>query len=151
MAKVPLSPIGRPRDAFLDDASFARNRASMRERDGVLAERRAKVADGWGPEYLARVHQKKKLSGRERIERLKDPGTRVFEVGTFVNHGRKFGKLESPAAGVVTVFAMVHGRWTVVIANDNTVASGSWWPRTPEKIERAQEMATSDIVFGLCQ
>ena len=61
MAKVPLSPIGRPRDAFLDDASFAKNRASMRERDGVLTERRAKVADGWGPEYLARVHQKKKL------------------------------------------------------------------------------------------
>ena len=29
----------------------------------------------------------------------------------------------------------------MVIANDNTVASGSWWPRTPEKIERAQEMA----------
>jgi len=29
----------------------------------------------------------------------------------------------------------------VVIANDNTVASGSWWPLTPEKIERAQEVA----------
>jgi acetyl-CoA carboxylase carboxyltransferase component len=29
----------------------------------------------------------------------------------------------------------------MIIANDNTVASGSWWPRTPEKIERAQEMA----------
>ena len=29
----------------------------------------------------------------------------------------------------------------MVIANDNTVASGSWWPRTPEKIERAQTMA----------
>ena len=29
----------------------------------------------------------------------------------------------------------------MVIANDNTVASGSWWPKTPEKIQRAQEMA----------
>ncbi|MHC4894173.1 MAG: acyl-CoA carboxylase subunit beta, partial [Planctomycetota bacterium] len=53
---------------------------------------------------------------------------------------RKFGKLESPGAGVVTVFARVAGRWTVVIANDNTVASGSWWPLSPEKIERAQEI-----------
>ena len=35
----------------------------------------------------------------------------------------------------------VAGRWTMVIANDNTVASGAWWPQTPEKIERAQEMA----------
>ncbi len=141
MARVPLSPLGRPRDAFLDAATFQKNRAAMRERDGALLEKRAKVADGWGPEYLERVHQKKKLSARERLERLKDPGTRAFEVGTFVNHGRKFGKLESPAAGVVTAFATIHGRWTMVIANDNTVASGSWWPRTPEKIERAQEMA----------
>jgi 3-methylcrotonyl-CoA carboxylase beta subunit len=42
---------------------------------------------------------------------------------------------------VVTSFARVHGRWCMVIANDNTVASGSWWPKTPEKIERAQTMA----------
>jgi acetyl-CoA carboxylase carboxyltransferase component len=41
----------------------------------------------------------------------------------------------------VTAFVRVAGRITMVIANDNTVASGSWWPRTPEKIERAQEMA----------
>jgi len=53
-----------------------------------------------------------------------------------------FGEgLRSPAAGVVTAFAQVEGRWCMVIANDNTVASGSWWPRTPEKIERAQTMA----------
>jgi 3-methylcrotonyl-CoA carboxylase beta subunit len=42
---------------------------------------------------------------------------------------------------VVTAFARIEGRWCMVIANDNTVASGSWWPRTPEKIERAQTMA----------
>ena len=72
---------------------------------------------------------------------MRDAGSRVHEVGTFVNHGRVFGKVESPAAGVVTAFVRVEGRWTMVIANDNTVASGSWWPQTPEKIERAQEMA----------
>src|SRR5690606_29553913 len=72
---------------------------------------------------------------------LKDPGTPIFEVGTMVNHGRKFGDLESPAAGVVTAFVRVEGRYVMVIANDNTVASGAWWPLSPEKIERAQEMA----------
>jgi acetyl-CoA carboxylase carboxyltransferase component len=141
MAKVPLAPIGRPRDAFLDAGTFAKNRAAMQLKDAQLAERRARVAAGWGEEYRARVHQKGKLTARERIERLQDAGSRAFEVGTFVNHGRKFGKLESPAAGVVTAFVRVHGRWTVVIANDNTVASGSWWPLSPEKIQRAQEMA----------
>jgi acetyl-CoA carboxylase carboxyltransferase component len=141
MAKVPLSPIGSPRDSFLDAGTFAKNRASMQKLDGDLAAKRAKVALGWGASYLERVHQKGKLSARERVDLLKDPGSPVREVGTFVNHGRMFGKLESPAAGVVTAFVRVEQRWTIVIANDNTVASGSWWPKTPEKIERAQEMA----------
>ena len=141
MSHVPLSPIGRPRDAFLDAKSFERNREAMRAKESTLAERRAHVAAGWGAKYAERVHADKKLTTRERLEKLRDAGTALFEVGTFVNHGRKFGERESPAAGVITAFARVEGRWTMVIANDNTVASGSWWPRTPEKIERAQEMA----------
>ncbi|MBK8178191.1 MAG: propionyl-CoA carboxylase [Planctomycetes bacterium] len=141
MAKVPLNPYGAPRAQFLDDGSYAKNLAAMQALESVLDERRAKVAAGWGAGYAERVHAKAKLTARERLDRLKDPGTSTFEVGTFVNFGRKFGKLESPAAGVVTAFARVAGKWTMVIANDNTVASGSWWPLTPEKIERAQTMA----------
>ncbi|CAN0579987.1 unnamed protein product, partial [Laminaria digitata] len=60
---------------------------------------------------------------------------------TLVNHDVKFGKLQSPGAGVVTAFTRIEERWCMVIANDNTVASGAWWPKTPEKIERAQMMA----------
>jgi 3-methylcrotonyl-CoA carboxylase beta subunit len=41
---------------------------------------------------------------------------------------------------VVTAFMRVHERWVVVIANDNLVASGAWWPGTPEKIQRAQRI-----------
>jgi len=141
MAHVPLIPIGSPRDAFLDSKSLERNLAAMREKESVLNERRRTAAAGWGEKYIDRVHKKGKLTARERLEILKDPGTREFEVNTFTNYGRKFGKLECPVAGVVTAFARVEGRWTMVIANDNTVASGSWWPMTPEKIERAQEMA----------
>jgi 3-methylcrotonyl-CoA carboxylase beta subunit len=141
MAHVPLSPIGRPREGFLDAATFEKSRAAMREKEELLAARRAQVAAGWGPTYVDRVHADGKLTARERLEKLKDPGSTPFEVGTCVNHGRKFGNRESPGAGVVTAFTRVERRWTMVIANDNTVASGSWWPRTPEKIERAQEMA----------
>jgi acetyl-CoA carboxylase carboxyltransferase component len=141
MAHVPLTPLGSPRRAFLDEASYARNRAAMAELETELGRRRAAVARGWGEKYLARVHQKQKLGARERLERLRDAGTALREVLSFVNLGRKFGELESPGAGVITAFARIAGRWTMVIANDNTVASGSWWPQTPEKIERAQEMA----------
>jgi acetyl-CoA carboxylase carboxyltransferase component len=141
MAHVPLAPVGSPRRGFLDDASFARHRAAMAELEAQLASKRATVHGGWGAKYLERVHKKHKLGTRERLERLRDPGTPLREVLTFANLGRKFGELESPGAGVVTAFARVAGRWAMVIANDNTVASGSWWPQTPEKIERAQEMA----------
>ena len=48
---------------------------------------------------------------------------------------------KAPGVGVFTGFCQIDGKWTMVIANDNTVASGSWWPKTPEKIQRAQEMA----------
>jgi 3-methylcrotonyl-CoA carboxylase beta subunit len=141
MAKVPLAPIGTPLERLLDAATVERHDQAAKARNAQLLERRNKVQQGWGETYAERVHQKGKLTVRERLEQLKDPGSDSFEVGTFVNWGRLFGKLESPAAGVVTVFARVTGRWCMVIANDNTVASGSWWPRTPEKIERAQEMA----------
>jgi len=141
MAKVPLVPIGRPLDALLGAPEVEHNTTAARERNATLGERRAKVHDGWGRKYADRVHEKGKLTTRERIELLKDAGTALFEVGTFVNWGATFGKSECPGAGVVTAFAEVEGRWTMVIANDNTVASGSWWPRTPEKIQRAQEMA----------
>jgi acetyl-CoA carboxylase carboxyltransferase component len=141
MAHAPLVPLGSPLDGALDPGAARRNGERARAREGVLVERRAAVRAGWGREYVERVHEKEKLTTRERIERLKDPGSRLFEVGTFVNWGRRFGAQESPAAGVITAFARVEGRWTMVIANDNTVASGAWWPQTPEKIERAQEMA----------
>jgi len=143
MALVPLVPIGAPRSRVCDDRSFAEYRAAIASREAELRQRRALVHDGWGEKYRERVHAKGKLTARERLARLVDPGSELFEVGTFVNEGEEFGpqRLRSPGAGVVTAFARIAGRWCMVIANDNTVASGSWWPMTPEKIERAQTMA----------
>ena len=145
MAHVPLAPIGSAREQVSDDRTYEEHRAAIGELEEQLAAKRDAVHQGWGPKYIDRVHKKGKLTARERIEQLKDPGSRIFEVGTFVNDGLEFGDperpLRSPGAGVVTAFTRVEGRWCMVIANDNTVASGSWWPLTPEKIERAQMMA----------
>lgn len=143
MAKVILQPIGRPLESALDRSTFARQRDEMRQREAPVLTGRAWVEDGWGDDGRKRVHKKDKLTTWERLARLRDADAPLLPVGTFVNHGLEFGerKQTSPGAGVVTAFTRVHGRWVMVIANDNTVASGSWWPRTPEKIERAQEMA----------
>ncbi|HZE89913.1 MAG TPA: carboxyl transferase domain-containing protein, partial [Verrucomicrobiae bacterium] len=145
MAKVILRPIGDPLDRFLDPRTREANASNMGALRAKLHAMREEVRAGWGPEYAARVHEKGKLTTWERLNALKDSGTAVLPVGTLVNYGLRFGEGKSarpsPGAGVVTAFVRVEGRWTIVIANDNTVASGSWWPRTPEKIERAQEMA----------
>ncbi len=142
MARVLLQSVGSPLEEILTAKDASANRKAMVESARPVVEGRVFVKAGWGEEYVARVHKKGKLTAWERIERLKDPGSNVLPVNTFVNHGVEFeGGKKSPGAGVVTCFVKVHDRWTVVIANDNTVASGAWWPLTPEKIERAQEIA----------
>ena len=143
MAKVILEPVGEPRERFLPDDAWREQREHMEGLNRALRARRDEVRAGWGPKYAARVREKGKLPTWERIERLKDAGGSVLPIGTLVNYGRTFGedRRTSPGAGVATVFVRIHGRWILVIANDNTVASGSWWPRTPEKIQRAQEVA----------
>ena len=137
MAKVLLHRIGRPAEEITDPRVYRENRERMEILNQTLRERRAEVRAGWGPAYVDRVHAKGKLTTWERIEQLKDPGAAVFPINTFVNYGIRFGDppKTSPSAGVITAFLQIEGRWTVVIANDNTVASGSWWPLTPEKIQ----------------
>ena len=143
MAIVPLVPIGAPRTQVLSDRDFDDYRETLSPLEAELGARRAEVHAGWGEKYVGRVHHKGKLTTRERLTRLADPESQMFEVGTFANYGLEFGEraLKSPAAGVITAFVRIEGRWCMVIANDNTVASGSWWPQTPEKIQRAQQMA----------
>ena len=141
MAKVLLRPIGTElRDSDVREGQ----RERMGALDARLSERRAEVRAGWGEKYQERVRAKGKRTAWERVEALADDPKKVRPLNSFVNYGEIFGGERgrpSPAAGVVTAFVPVEGRWVVCIANDNTVASGSWWPRTPEKIIRAQEIA----------
>lgn len=143
MAHLHLHPIGDAVDASLGQDERDRNAAHVGELDAALATKIATTHDGWGDKARSRVHAKGKWTTWERIEALKDDGTRVFEVGTLVNWDVSFkgSKKLAPGAGVITCFARVEDRWCIVVANDNTVASGAWWPKTPEKIERAQEIA----------
>jgi acetyl-CoA carboxylase carboxyltransferase component len=143
VAKVVLRPVGGSHERALDASTWSKQREHLESLNAALRAKREEVRAGWGKEYEARVRKKGKLPTWDRIDALKDPGSQVLPVGTLVNYGRTFGDdaKTSPGAGVVTAFARVEGRWVVVIANDNTVASGSWWPQTPEKIQRAQEIA----------
>ncbi len=145
MAKILLERIGSPIESAMDINDYQKNLQEMEKLNSSYISKRDEIKAGWGERYVERVHKKGKMTTWERIEFLKDPETKIFPIGTFVNYGVDFfdGKNNrtSPAAGVITAFVKINGRYSVVIANDNTVASGSWWPLTPEKIERAQEIA----------
>lgn len=98
-----------------------------------------RLRQGGGQERIAKQHAQGKLSARERIAALMDPGSRFVEFGLLVAHDQYEG--EAPAAGVVTGLIQVRGRECVVVANDASVKAGSWWPETIPKILRAQECA----------
>lgn len=142
MAKVILNPIG---GLVEHDAQFEAQTIQNQTLAKQLQERRDHIRLGWGESYQDRVRKKGKLTVWERVSELADDPAGILPIHTFVNDGLLFGdeqdKRTSPAAGVITAFVKVHQRWCMVIANDNTVASGSWWPKTPEKIIRAQEIA----------
>jgi 3-methylcrotonyl-CoA carboxylase beta subunit len=98
-----------------------------------------RLRQGGGSDKVARQHKQGKLTARERVDGLRDPGSRFIEIGLLVAYDQYDG--QAPAAGVVTGIIMVEGREVVVVANDATVKAGSWWPETIKKILRAQEIA----------
>jgi acetyl-CoA carboxylase carboxyltransferase component len=101
----------------------------------------ARIEQGGGPSGIERQHRHGRLTARERIARLVDPGTAFTELGLFAawNMYREYGG--APAAGVVTGIGTVQGRLCMVIANDATVKAGAFFPMTCKKIIRAQVVA----------
>ncbi|HEV7388652.1 MAG TPA: carboxyl transferase domain-containing protein [Gemmatimonadaceae bacterium] len=111
----------------------------LRELSDELKSLEAKLLEAGGPKRLEKLHSQGKLSARERVDLLRDEGSSMLEIGLLVAYDQYEG--QAPAAGVVTAVIRVHGRETVVVANDATVKAGSWWPETIKKILRAQEIA----------
>ena len=111
----------------------------LRELSTDLRALEARLRLGGGADKIERQHRQGKLTARERIALLCDPGARFLEVGLLVAYDQYDG--QAPGAGVVTGVGIVEGREVVVVANDATVKAGSWWPETIRKMLRAQELA----------
>jgi 3-methylcrotonyl-CoA carboxylase beta subunit len=113
--------------------------AHMRHLVETLQHLEEKLRQGGGPERIEKQHRAGKLTARERIARLLDPGARFLEIGLLIAYDQYEG--QAPAAGVVTGIGKIEGRPAVIVANDATVKAGAWWPETITKILRAQEIA----------
>ena len=103
-----------------------------------------RLRQGGGSKKIEKQHRDGKLTARERIAQLLDPGTMFVEIGLLVAYDQYDG--QAPAAGVITGLGKIENRPAVVVANDATVKAGSWWPETITKILRAQEIAMRNRV-----
>ena len=97
----------------------------LRELSEELRQLERKLLEGGGAKRIEKLHSQGKLSARERVELLRDPDSSMLEIGLLVAYDEYDG--QAPAAGVVTAVVRVHGRETVVVANDPTVKAGSRW------------------------
>jgi acetyl-CoA carboxylase carboxyltransferase component len=117
---------------------FEARRARMEELVAELRERTAQVARGGGEEALERHRSRGKLTARERIDRLVDPGGSFLELSSLAAWDVYDG--DAPGAGIVTGIGVVEGQECVIVANDATVKGGTYFPLTVKKHLRAQEI-----------
>lgn len=123
------------------DIEFNRNEDQLKQQLYQLQKKLEQVKLGGGKSKIEKEHAKGKLTARERIEYLTDPGTEFLEIGAFAADGMYEEEGGCPSAGVVTGIGYVSGRMCVIVANDATVKAGAWFPMTAKKNMRAQEIA----------
>ena len=104
------------------------------------------LQQGGGPQAITRQHEKGRLTARERIEKLIDSGTGLFELGLFAGFRLYEEWGGAPAAGVITGLGTIHGRSFMIIANDATVKAGAFFPTTVKKVLRAQKVAMENRI-----
>src|SRR5439155_20065019 len=91
----------------------------------TLAEQEDHIRQGGGKKAIERQHAKGRLTARERISRLLDPGTDLFELGLWAAWGMYGDWGGAPSDGVVTGVGTVYSHRVMIIANDATVKAGA--------------------------
>ncbi len=136
----------------IDTAStgFKKNHAAMTQKVEAL---RAKVhqARFERPERdIERLHRQKKLTVRERLDLLLDPGTPFLEIGALVANKAYDGEVQG--AGQVSGIGIVHGREVIIHADDPSIKGGAWYPLSIKKIVRTLDIAIENRlpVIHLC-
>lgn len=123
----------------INGEEYKKNYAYM---NGVVKEfiqRRDLATQGGGEDLQNKHRQRGKLTARERIKQLIDPGSHFLEFSALAACDLYDG--QAPAAGVITGIGLIHHTECVIVANDATVKGGTYFPMTVKKHLRAQEIA----------
>ena len=125
---------------------FERNQTAVADLVAQVRNEASAIQQGGGEKAIESQHKKGRLTARERIALLIDPGTEFFELGLYVAWGMYEEWGGAPSAGVVTGLARVHGRLVMLIVNDATVKAGAFFPMTAKKVIRAQNIAIENHI-----
>jgi acetyl-CoA carboxylase carboxyltransferase component len=120
---------------------FNKNEDTLRLAVSGWRTRLDKITAGGGKAAADRQHEKNKLTARERIRYLIDEGSSFIEIGAFAGFEMYEEYGGCPAGGTVAGLGYVSGRQCIILANDQTVKAGAWFPITGKKNLRLQEIA----------
>jgi acetyl-CoA carboxylase carboxyltransferase component len=127
-----------------DSDVFTTRRKRMQALVDEVRERTAQIARGGGEKAVERHRSRGKLTARERVDRLLDPGSAFLELNALAAWDMYDG--QAPGAGILSGVGVVEGQECVIVANDATVKGGSYFPLTVKKHLRAQEVAEQNAL-----
>ncbi len=125
---------------------FNKNEDGMKLAVSQMKQRHAQISLGGGKKAMDKAREKGKMSPRERISYLIDKGSVFTEIGAFTGYDMYKEHGGCPAGGTVAGLGYVAGRMCVIVANDNTVKAGAWFPITGKKNLRMQEIAMENYL-----
>ncbi|AMV19423.1 acyl-CoA carboxylase subunit beta [Planctomyces sp. SH-PL14] len=114
---------------------------TLRELVDRFRQEEDRLREGGGAAGRERQNRLGRLTARDRLRELLDPGTPVFELGLWAAWQMYPDWGDVPAAGVVAAIGTVQGRSVLVVANDATVKAGAFFPQSVKKVLRAQRIA----------
>ena len=123
------------------DLAFNKNEDVMKMACSQVKQHLEKIYEGGGKESAAKQKERNKLTARERIAYLCDEDSHFTEIGAFAGFDMYPEEGGCPAGGTVSGMGYVSGRQVVIVANDQTVKAGAWFPITGKKNLRMQEIA----------
>jgi 3-methylcrotonyl-CoA carboxylase beta subunit len=125
---------------------FDKNADRMTDLLTEIKNEEEQIREGGGAKAIESQHKKNRLTARERIAALIDPGTHFFELGIYAAYEMYAEWGGAPAAGAITGLGRVAGRLFMIIANDATVKAGAFFPMTAKKVIRAQNIAIDNHI-----
>jgi acetyl-CoA carboxylase carboxyltransferase component len=120
---------------------FNRNEDAMKMAWSNVRQKLEKIEEGGGLKAAQKQKEKNKLTARERLRYLLDEDKPFIEIGAFAGYEMYEEHGGCPAGGTVSGIGYVSGRQCVILANDQTVKAGAWFPITGKKNLRMQEIA----------